>query len=392
MKVLVVHNDYRSATPSGENVAVRAQVASLRAAGVDVHTYLRSSDEISGRHGLHRVSLPVEPLLGPGATRDLAATMDELRPDVVHLHNVFPLISPRVIDVAHERGVAVVATAHNYRHVCVRGTYFRDGHDCRDCAGRIFGTPAVEHACYRDSRRQSVVMATALAAHRGRFHRVDRYIALTPLMAEHLVAYGIDRSRVTVVPNSAPDPGAAPPPGEGVLFAGRLSPEKGFALLAEAWRGLDLDELGPLVVAGDGAERPKVIALASRRTDVRYVGVVPASSMPALIAGSALVVVPSLWDDVCPVIAVEAMSLGRSVIATARGGLPYLIGEDGGAVVPTTAEDLRAGLRRGYAAAAAGGLAARARYERLFSPTVVTGALIAAYEDALAARRSRASE
>lgn len=387
MKVLVVHNDYRAATPSGENVAVRAQVSSLRAAGVETFTYVRSSDEIAGRSTMQRALLPIEPLAGPGATRQLAALMDRVQPDIVHLHNVFPLISPRVIDVARDRGVGVVATAHNYRHVCVRGTFFREGHDCRECVGHTFGTPAVRHSCYRDSRAESLVMATALAAHRGRFHRVDRYVALTPLMAEHLVSYGIDRAKVTVVPNSAPDPGTAPPRGNGVLFAGRLSPEKGFRLLAEAWAQLPTT-VGPLVVAGDGFERPAVIALASRRPDVEYVGVVAPEAMPTLIAGSAAVVVPSLWDDVCPMIAIEAMALGRPVLATARGGLPYLIGDDGGEIVEATPDALRAGLLRVLAGGAEAGRAARARYERLFSPTVVTAALIAAYEDVLAARSS----
>jgi glycosyltransferase involved in cell wall biosynthesis len=386
MKVLVVHNDYRAATPSGENVAVRAQVESLRAAGVDVITYLRSSDEIAARTGLERAALPIEPLLGPGATRDLRTLLDAETPDIVHLHNVFPLISPRVIDAAHDRGVGVVATAHNYRLVCAKGTYFRDGHDCHDCAGLPIGIPAVLHACYRDSRAQSSVMVTALAAHRRRFCRVDGYVALTPLMADHLVSYGIDRERITVVPNFAPDPGLVPAPGHGALFAGRLSPEKGFRLLAAAWDGLPEGAVGPLVIAGDGRDRPDVLALARRRSDVRYAGAVPAASMPGLIGAAAVIVVPSVWDDVCPMIAVEAMALGRPVLATARGGLPYLVGTDGGEVVEATSGALRAGLRRLLDAGPAAGRAARARYERLFSPAVITSALIGVYERVLARR------
>jgi glycosyltransferase involved in cell wall biosynthesis len=386
MKVLVVHNDYRAATPSGENVAVRAQVASLRAAGVDVVTYLRSSDEIASRTGLARAALPLEPLMGPGATRALRQILDEQAPDVVHLHNVFPLISPRVIDAAHERGIGVVATAHNYRLVCARGTYFRDGHDCHDCAGLPIGVPAVVHACYRDSREQSLVMATALAAHRRRFRRVDGYVALTPLMAEHLVSYGIDRDRITVVPNFAPDPGMEPPPGDGALFAGRLSPEKGFRLLAAAWEGLAEGACGPLVIAGDGRDRPDVLALTRRRSDVRYVGAVSPEAMPALISSASVIVVPSLWDDVCPMIAIEAMALGRPVLATARGGLPYLVGADGGEVVEATSSALRAGLSRLLQAGPAAGQAARARYERLFAPDVVTAALVGVYERVLARR------
>jgi glycosyltransferase involved in cell wall biosynthesis len=129
-----------------------------------------------------------------------------------------------------------------------------------------------------------------------------------------------------------------------------------------------------------------VLALARRRSDVRYAGAVPAASMPGLIGAAAVIVVPSVWDDVCPMIAVEAMALGRPVLATARGGLPYLVGTDGGEVVEATSGALRAGLRRLLDAGPAAGRAARARYERLFSPAVITSALIGVYERVLARR------
>lgn len=379
MKVLVAHNDYRSGLPSGENVAVRAQMAALDTAGVQVVPYLRSSDEIAapgrpGRIGAAMSALGVAPAL-----RTVAGILERERPDIVHLHNPYPLISPRIIDVAHAAGVPVIQTVHNYRQVCMAGTFFRDGRECHDCVGHRIGYPGVRHACYRGSRAESAVMAVALARHRPALRGLDRVVALTPSLVEHLVGYGIPPDRIAVLPNTVPDPGPPTDPGRGVLFAGRLGPQKGLALLAEAWSGLPEHAAGPLLVAGDGVERPVAIELAHRRADVAYVGAVPPERVGGLIRASALVVVPSLWPEICPLIVVEALAHGRPVLATDRGGLPYLVGSDGGWLVEANAGALRAGLLRASAEAADRAAAARARYLRELSPGVLTGRLVDLY-------------
>src|SRR5262249_25956371 len=143
------------------------------------------------------------------------------RPDLVHLHNPYPLISPWIVRTAHRYGVPVVQTVHNYRHVCAAATFFRDGHPCHDCQGRLVPLPAVVHSCYRGSRAQSVVMATTLTVHRSTWRQVDRYLTLTPSMGAFLRAMGVDEARISVKPNTVPDPGEHNRVGAGFLFAGR---------------------------------------------------------------------------------------------------------------------------------------------------------------------------
>ncbi|MEU7951321.1 glycosyltransferase family 4 protein [Micromonospora chalcea] len=412
MRIVVAHNRYREAQPSGENTIVDAEIAQLTAAGVEVLPFLRSSDEIPSMSKPAKALLPISPIWAPKAQHDLDRLLTEHRPDVLHLHNPYPLLSPWVVRTAHKRGVPVVQTVHNYRQVCSSGLYFRDGVICQDCRGRALGVPAIVHRCYRNSRAQSALMATTLAVHRPTWKSVDRYIALTTAVADHLRDYGIPDERIVVKPNAVPDPGTPAPVGNGFLFMGRLSPEKGLDLLLAAWRRHPVGALGPLRIAGDGELRPLAEAAAAERPDVLYLGQLDRSGVRAALADSSVVLATSTWHDVLPTVIIEALASGRPVLGTALGGIPYLVGADGPrepagtgpAEVATAAPGdglvaLPVGVQRGeagwvvapeadalaaalpLAAAEAGMLAgpARSRYERTFHPDVITKRLIDIY-------------
>ena len=162
VRIVVVHNRYASQAPSGENVVVAQEIELLREAGHEVHTYLRDSDEIAAFGPLERAGLAIRPIRSRADVHAFATLLTDVRPDVVHLHNPYPLISPWVVRVAAELDVPVVQTVHNYRMSCVAGSFYRDGHACEDCLGRALPWPAVAHGCYRGSRVQSVPMRTTL--------------------------------------------------------------------------------------------------------------------------------------------------------------------------------------------------------------------------------------
>jgi len=380
VKVLVVHNEYRAALPSGENLVVRRQIDGLRAVGVDVIPYLRSSDELTraGRGG--RLRAAASAVGASDAIGDLRRVLKRERPDVVHLHNLFPLISARVVDLAHHHGAKVVQTVHNFRHVCIAGTYFRDGQECFDCRGHAFGRPGVQHACYRGSTAESLVMATAIAAYRRQLRRPDAVIALAPHLREHCIDYGFPAERVEVIPNTTADPGEPTSLGSGLLFAARFSAEKGLTLLAEAWARLPPHAAGRLTIVGDGPERPVAVALAASRPDVDYLGSVEPSAIPALLRATAAVVVPSRWQEVCPTIVVDALAYGRPVLATDRGGLPFLLGAGGGWLVSPSPGALADGIRRAVAGAPAMAAGARRRFLDSMAPGVVLTRTIDLYE------------
>jgi glycosyltransferase involved in cell wall biosynthesis len=378
MKVVVAHNRYSSAQPSGENTIVDAEIAQLTAAGVEVLPFLRSSDEIGSLPAAQKALLPLSPVYAPAAQRDLVRLIRAHRPDVLHLHNPYPLISPWIVRTAHAHGLPVVQTVHNYRQVCASGVYFRDGHICHDCRGRAVPLPAVVHRCYRGSAAQSAVMATALTVHRGTWRSVDRFIALTDAVAEHLRGYGIAADRIVVKPNAIADPGEFGPPGDGFLFIGRLTEEKGLRLLLSAWARHPEGSLGPLRIVGDGPLRAVAQAAADARADVQFLGPSGTDEKWAHFRASAVVVACSTWHDVLPTVVIEALATGRPVLGTALGGIPYLVG-DAGWTVPAEVDALAAALPVARAGAAALGPVARARYLDTFTPDVVTKRLLEVY-------------
>ncbi|OWV09019.1 glycosyl transferase family 1 [Micromonospora wenchangensis] len=417
MRIVVAHNRYREAQPSGENTMVDSEIGQLTAAGVEVLPFIRSSDEIPSMPKSAKALLPISPIYAPRAQQDLSRLLTEHRPDVLHLHNPYPLLSPWVVRTAHRHGVPVVQTVHNYRQVCSSGIYFRDGVICQDCKGRALAVPSIVHRCYRDSRAQSALMAATLAVHRGTWRSVDRFIALTSAIADHLTDYGIPAERIVVKPNAVPDPGAPTPLGDGFLYLARLTPEKGLDLLLDAWRRHPVGSLGTLRVAGDGELRPLVEAAAAERADVVYLGQLDRAGVRAAVEASAVVIAASMWHDVLPTVIIEALASGRPVLGTALGGIPYLVGADvahepagtgpaavasavaghapppagppavpagllggtAGWVVPPDPAALAAALPVARAGAALLSAPARLRYEQTFHPDVVLKRHLAIY-------------
>lgn len=387
-KVVVAHNRYRSVAPSGENAVVDTEIEQLRTAGLEVVPFMRSSDEIGELPAPQRALLPLSPIYNRASQRALDDVLRVEKPDVLHLHNPYPLLSPWVIRTAHKHGVPVIQTVHNYRQVCAPGLYFRDGHVCHDCRGKAFGLPAIQHSCYRGSRAQSAIMAIALAVHRGTWRSVDRYIALTSAIADHLRDYGIPAERIRIRPNAIPDPGPpAARAGRGFLFAGRMTLEKGLGLLLEAWRAHGDGELGTLRLAGDGPLRSLAESAAAERADVTYVGALDRAAVQAEIAAAACIVVPSICHDVLPTVVLEALAAGRPVLGTNLGGIPYLIGVDhaagpdgaAGWVAEPRADAFAVALARAHAGAVGRARASRRRYEDCFAPPVLTQRLLDIY-------------
>ncbi|KHD72934.1 glycosyltransferase family 4 protein [Actinoplanes utahensis] len=384
MKVVVAHNRYREAIPSGENVIVDTEIGQLREAGVEVVPFQRSSDSIGSLPAARKALLPISPIYGVDAQRDLADLLKAAKPDALHLHNPYPLLSPWVIRTAHAHGVPVVQTVHNYRQVCSSGLYFRDGHNCHDCRGKVLGWPAIKNRCYRGSAAQSAIMATTLAVHRPTWRSVDRYIALTDKIAAHLTDYGIPSDRIVIKPNGLPDPGAPAPLGDGFLYGARLSPEKGLGLLLDAWRRHPDGSLGTLRIAGDGELRPLAEQAAASRSDVLYLGPLDRAGMTAARQASAVVIAVPTWEDVLPTVILEAMSTGRAVLGTAVGGIPYMVGTGpsaAGWLAEPDPASLAAALPLARAGAATAAVAARARYQQHFHPDVLTPRLISIYTE-----------
>jgi glycosyltransferase involved in cell wall biosynthesis len=385
LHVLIAHNRYQQY--GGEDAVVDAEVRMLESAGHRVSTHFVDNDAIHGLAAQLRTAAGT--VYNAASRRTLAARLRDERPDVVHVHNFFPRLSPSIFDACRDAGVPSVMTVHNFRLTCSSAFLFRDGHICEDC---VRGTAynAVLHGCYRGSRAGSAVLASMIAYHRrvGTWQtKVDRFIALTEFSRAKLIEAGLPADRLVVKANClpqmaelAPSPLPAAP---SALFFGRLSVEKGVDVLLEAWRGVDV----PLTVIGDGPERARLEALAPAH--VRFLGHQPREEIFARIAAASLIVVPSLWYENFPMAVVETQALGRPVLASDVGALREIVPDTVGRRFRLGDADDLARVAREMVAAPAElaemAAAARQTYEARLSPAVNLAQLVGIYQSVIGA-------
>lgn len=372
MRLLIVHNRYRSSTPSGENIVVDREVELLAGRGHEVETFFRSNDDYADLGLGKKIFTFPSPVLGTSARKDFRKTVKAFQPDVVHLHNPYPFISPMILDDCRAADVPVVATIHNYRLRCIKGTFFRDGAICTDCEDRRFPTPAIVHGCYGESIAASSMMAVALARHRRRWEGIAGFIAVSAFIADYLVEWGIQHSRVHVIPNPVDDRGDPSPPGAGFVFAARLTEEKGLLLVLDAWEASGLDGSLPLYIAGDGPLRAEAEKRAAGLESVHVLGALTGAEVLEFRRKGAVGLQPSLWFEAHPSVA-ESFALGRPVLATNVGAADSVVNDRVGWRSPPTVDAFAAAFRAAADAGevAAKGAAARSHYERVYEPTVV---------------------
>ena len=385
MRVLVVHNRYSSRVPSGENLAVDDEVRWLIEAGVDVRRHEVTNDDVVAPGPIDRVRDGIAGIWSAPGRRAFLATLDEVRPDVVHVHNLFPLLTGSVPAAARRRRIPVVWTVHNRRVRCVGGGLFRDGRACHDCRPG-WRVPGIVHGCYADSRAASAVVTASTTAFRVSARRHDGItaLAISDAIARWTIeATGLDRSRVVTKYNGVAGPDVPPPDAaeqRAFVFLGRLSAYKGVHLLLDAWREAGLD--AELHFVGDGDLAAEVRAAAAADPRVRWSGQVGPDQIGEHLAAARAVIVPAVWVEPFGRTAAEALAYGRPVITTGTGGLAEIVDQGSGWVTGRSVDGLVDAMR-----AATNDDAVRQRSERavarhaaLFSPEATTAALVDVYE------------
>jgi glycosyltransferase involved in cell wall biosynthesis len=335
LRILVLHSRYATGPSSGENRVVDDEVALLRAGGHDVHVWSPMPDDSSTAS---RAGMAASAVWSRHAVAEVRRLARELEPDVVHVHNLFPLLSPAVL----RTGVApTVVTLHNYRLLCLPAVFLRDGRACEDCLGKL-PWRGVVHRCYRGSAAGSGALATSLGVHRaaGSFRRVGLFLAVSAFVRDKHLEAGFHPDRIRVKPNfTAPLP-RREGPGRDFLFLGRLSEEKGLDRLVSIWR----DVPARLVVVGDGPERARLEAMAPETVEFR--GAVPSDEVAGFLADARALVLPSICYEGAPRTVVEAFAAGVPVVANRYGALPTVVadGTSGLLVEPSDPDSWRAAL------------------------------------------------
>ena len=345
MRVAMLHNRYRTGQPSGENTVVAQTVDLLGNSGHDIDLYVRNSDDIAEMGRKDRALLPFRSVWSFSAERDLTLLLQGQRPDVVHVHNTFPLFSASVLRAAHRLDLPIVATLHNFRLMCANAVLQRDGRPCESCVGKL-PLAGVRHNCYRGSRVQTLPLATSIGVH-NMLRTWQRYVTTLVAPSEFVrgryVAHGFDPDQIVVKPHAVPHSGEVRQgPGEAVVFLGRLEEDKGFADLLRAWDST----LGTLVVIGDGPLRAEAEARAAQDSSIQVKGQLPWSEGMEVLRSARAVVVPARSYETFGLVVVEAFAHGVPVVASRLGALAELVddGETGALTEPGDPESLRKGL------------------------------------------------
>ena len=401
MKVLLAHNFYGSSAPSGENTVYSAEKSLLEAAGHLVGEYTRNSDEIRNQGTWGALKGALSSPWNPFAFAKVQRTIERERPDVMHVHDTFPLLSPAIFHSAAKSSTATVLTLHNYRTVCAAAIPMREGKPCTECLDQQSVTPALRYGCYRQSRLATLPLATMIALHRklGTWRKhVDAFIALTGFQRDQLVAAGLPPGRMHIKPHFYPDPPSPLPWQEReakVLFIGRLGEEKGVRFLIEAWRRWG-EQAPPLEVIGDGPQRRELEDLAQAMNGkVRFLGQRSFSETQERLASTRLLVLPSVCFEGFPMVILEAFALGVPVAASRLGSMPCLVqdGRNGVLFEPGNAEDLLRQVRATWGKddlLALMGAAARKEFEARYTAEVNYRMLMDIYQAAIEHRRGMA--
>jgi len=325
MRILFVHNRYQQA--GGEDGVVRAEVSLLRAKGHEVEVMEEDNDGIV--RWMDAAKTALQCVYSIGSSRTIHEHIKRFKPDLAHIHNFFPRLSPSIHYACHEAKVPVVQTLHNYRLLCPEARFFRAGGICEECMGKSIPWPAVQHGCYRQSRVASAAVANMLAIHRacGTWDRnVTRFIALTEFARNKFIEGGLPGDKIVVKPNFVdPDPGMGEGNGGYALFVGRLSEEKGIGTLLSAWSQLAGGQR--LKIVGEGPLAAMVKQATATLPGVEWLGALSKIEVRRLMADAEILILPSVCYEGFPLVLVEAFAAGLPLIASRLGAMEELVAE-----------------------------------------------------------------
>lgn len=380
LRILQVHNRYRER--GGEDAVADDEARLLQAAGHRVERYLRDNAEIDAI-GPARAAL--QGIWSTQTARELADLARRCDAQLVHVHNSFLRVSPSAHATAHGLGLPVLQTLHNHRLLCPQAMLLRDGRHCDDCVGRT-PWPALRHGCWRGSRAATAAVVAQLQWHRWRgtwSNDVTLYLALSEGARATFVRGGLPEARLRVHPNFAEGPTQPPEgPRDGVLFVGRLSPEKGTAALAACAAAGEA-----LRVLGDGPERQALAGLPG----LELLGRRGPDEVRQALSHASLLLMPSQAAESFPRVLAEAAACALPVLAWRSGALGELVehGVTGWLVQPGDVPGLLHHLRLARQhpeQLRRMGQAARERWAAHWSPTVALRRLEGLYREAIALR------
>lgn len=399
LRVLQVHSHYAPGW-GGEATVVELERGLLQDSGHAVEQFQASNAPLKNAHVLRQVAQVPGFLWSHASYRGLRRKISDFKPDIVHVHNTFPVLSPSVFWAARHAKIPVVQTLHNFRHVCANSLLSRDGNHCEECIGRT-SLRALRYRCYAESVPRTAVVVSLNAMHwrLGTYSRaVDAYIVLNDASRDIFQRANIPESKLFVKSNFVPDKLLRT--GERkrqAVFVGAITRTKGVHLLLEAWASAALSDF-TLLLIGEGPERKELQGSYARAPNVRWLGRLEREEVLMHLASSRLLVFPSLAYENCPMVLLEAFSVGTPAVAPNHPTLRTIVRNQSEGIIfqagdaQSLAHALRQGLLSEEAAWSTWSRAARQAHAERYSDAVNYPQLISIYRTVIERRSVQAGE
>lgn len=325
MKILAIHNFHRKGSASGDDQVFKSETALLEENGHTVIKYNVCNDEFDNAGVLGKVMSTFGMLWSFKNYNNVETIIKQEKPDIVHVHTFFPLLSPSILYAAKRNGCKVVATLHDTRFICPCATSLRGTELCNKCGDGHY-LRMCKYGCFKGSKLQSLLVAGIFKYHRVRktfYNQIDKYICLNENQIRLLKEIGFDGNKIVKKYNFVPDAQANLKPIQlddipkrYVVFYGRIGEEKGIRILMRIW-----DEIKdiPLVVMGTGPLENEFKEWANNKENVYFLGYTQHEKCLSIVKGSEFVVFPSIWYEGCSMVEIETESLGRGLVATDLG-------------------------------------------------------------------------
>ncbi len=333
-KILIIHNKYRYL--GGEDSVVNDEISLLQSKGHDVQLFSKTNLSIANTKS---PQLFFDTIWSRKTNIELTDTINKRKPDIIHIHNTFPLISPSVYYTAKNLKIPVVQTLHNFRLMCLKALLLRNNAICEDCIGK---TPwrGLIHKCYHDSFLRSLAIFSMLTTHRalGTYRKhINQYIALSEFSKKLFIKGGLPAEKISIKPNFVAIGKPISSNRSGLLYVGRLSPEKGFNILVKALANQNSIRAS---IIGEGPEQ--ALTPHTETTNLEYLGWLDSHSVYKHMRNSQFIVIPSICYENFPRTLVEAYACELPVIASNIGPLGQLVkdGKTGLLFKPGSADDL----------------------------------------------------
>lgn len=286
-----------------------------------------------------KLSQGVKSIHSAEAVRKIKKLLQEERPDIAHLHNIYHQLTPSILHVLRKKGVKTVLTLHDGKLVCPAYTMLDKGNPCLACDGKYFYLPVIRN-CQESIAQGCLIMIEALWHKMFRsYENVDRFIAPSRFMAD-LISHRISKEKISILPNGVcHNSGISSGEDRNYgLYFGRLSGEKGIETLLRSHAATK--NHFSLKIAGVG---PLEEQLRSKYPAVEFLGHLSQKNLKPVIQRSSFVIVPSECYENCSMTILEAMAFGKPVIGSRIGGIPEQIEDKKSGLLfePGSVDDLK---------------------------------------------------